>query len=118
MVVVTTTSDARMCSEERELTGVRRFQHLNEDSPRIAMHRQLVAETVLGEEAEIGGIQGPHQADTYALRNERLPAVAERMYLVGKITDGDLVLRLDSSLMLPRSRSIENCQKLLTTSSI
>lgn len=82
------------------------------------MHRQLVAETVLGEEAEIGGIQGPHQADTYALRNERLPAVAERMYLVGKITDGDLVLRLDSSLMPLEAGASRIAKNFLTTSSI
>jgi hypothetical protein len=67
VMIMSATRHARMGGEERELPGVRRLEHLDDDAARVG---EGIAEGVRRECADVGGVEGADQAGSDRLGDQ------------------------------------------------
>jgi hypothetical protein len=70
VMIMSAARHARIGREERELPGVRRLEHLDEDAARVGVARQGIAEGVRRECADVGGVEGADQAGSDRLGDQ------------------------------------------------
>ncbi|MNP40137.1 hypothetical protein D3C76_1337490 [compost metagenome] len=91
-----------MRGEVRKLTTITRFEHFNEHATLVTILGDFVSEAVLGQVADIGGIQCAYETSPHGLGDQVVATGLECMKVVCDFANTGSVLRRDFNSALTR----------------